>query len=223
MDKDDLIVFFEDIPVRKIKINNEWWVSAVDTAKAIGYSNPQRESNKIISKNAERFEGYTTRTLVDQVEGGIKKKRNITLLNLSGVIAMCMLSELPKAIPFQRWADSVLERHIKERVERKKIYGEITDESIGARNMETSQWLRHGAKGKDFGNLTKKEYNIVFGKKEIRKKEMNGEELLILLISNATNALHLMQKKDPIGLNGIETQLYQTGKLIKGIERKVIK
>jgi hypothetical protein len=142
-----------------------------------------------------------------------------TIFNLKGVIAFCMLSNLPNAIPFQRWADSVLEKHIKEGVHRKKIYGEITDESVGARNMETSQWQRHGAKGKDFGNLTKKEYQVIFGKDEIRKAEMTGEELLTLLISNATNALSLMREKQQVGLNGIEDQIYKTKKLISNINK----
>jgi prophage antirepressor-like protein len=155
---------------------------------------------------------------LDRQDGN--QSRNVTLLNLSGVIAMCLLSDLPNAIPFQRWADSVLARHIKEGVKRKRIYGEITEESVGARNMETSQWQRHGAKGKDFGQLTKKEYEITFGKDDIRKQEMTGEELLKLLISNATNALNLMQEKDPIGVNGIENQLYKTGKIISSLKEK---
>jgi hypothetical protein len=33
-------------------------------------------------------------------------------LNIKGVIAFCMFSKQPKAVPFQRWADSVLEKEI---------------------------------------------------------------------------------------------------------------
>jgi prophage antirepressor-like protein len=218
MDNKDLIIFFQDIPVRKIKIDGEWWVSAVDTAKAIGYSNPSRDASNIIGRNSERFKDYTlTHQIEDTGIKGIKQRRKLTFLNLKGVISMCLLSDLPNAIPFQRWADNVLAEHIKEKVKRKKIYGEITDESIGARNMETRQWARHGANGKDFGHLTTKEYEVIFGSSNKRKSELNGEELLTLLISNATNALSLMKEKDKIGLNGIETQIYKTNKLIKTI------
>lgn len=213
----ELTLFFDDIPVRKIKINGQWWVSAVDTARAIGYQNPSRDASLILSRNIERFEGYTTRCKVMSVEGGIEKNRMVTLLNLKGVIAMCMLSELPNSIPFQRWADNVLSEHIKEGVKRKKIYGEITDESVGARNLETAQWQRHGAKGKDFGTLTKKEYQVIFGNPDLKKAELTGEDLLKLLISNATNALSLMKEQNEIGLNGIENQMYKTKKMINSI------
>lgn len=215
----ELTLFFEDLPVRKIFINGQWWISAVDTAKAIGYSNPGREATRIMTRNIERFQGYSTRCRLGCVENGIMKNRMVTVLNLKGVIAFCMLSDLPNAIPFQRWADSVLEKHIKEKIKRRQVYGELTDESVGTRNMETKQWKRHGAKGKDFSDLTKKEYEVVFGNSDIRKKDMSGEELLKLMISNATNALSLMEKKDTVGVDGIENQINKTAKMIEGIKK----
>lgn len=211
----EITLFFENVPVRKKQIDGVWWISAVDTARAIGYANPSRDANKIISRNKERFDNYTTRTKLTTVEGAVKKTRTITMLNLKGVIALCMLSKHENAVPFQRWADKVLEEHIKETVKRKQIYGEVTDDSVHTRKLETEQWKRHGAKGRDYGTLTKKEYQLLFGDIDIRKGDMTGEQLLKLMISNATNALGLMNKEIPVGMNGIENQLYKTRKLIE--------
>ena len=177
--KNEITLLFEELPIRKVKIDGEWWVSAIDTARAIGYSNPARDFKQIITRNIERFEGYTTRFKLTSNQNGVDIKRMTTCLNLKGVIAFCMLSQLPNAIPFQRWADKVLEKHIKDKVKRKQIYGD----------------------------------------EDIRKGDMDGEQLLKLMISNATNALSLMNKTDPVGMNGIETQLYKTVKMIDGISK----
>lgn len=213
----DVTLFFDNIPIRKKMIDGAWWISAVDTAKAIGYANPSRDANKIIQRNSERFKGYTTRVKMVLLEGIVKKERTITMLNLKGVIALCMLSKHENAVPFQRWADKVLEEHIKEKVKRKQIYGEITNDSIHTRKLETEQWGRHGAKGRDFGTLTKKEYQLIFGNDDIRKGDMDGEQLLKLMISNAANALSLMNKEEPIGVTGIDNQMHKTVKMIDSI------
>jgi len=218
--KNEITVFFDDLPIRKILIDGEWWISTIDTARAIGYTNPAREVTRIIDRNKERFNGYTTVAKLGTVEGCVKKVRRVKMFNLKGVIAFCMLSKLSNAIPFQRWADNVLAERIKDKKTRRQIYGELTDDSVCARKLETSQWQRHGAKGKDFGKLTKMEYSLLFDNENKLKKEMSGEELIKLMISNYSNAYQLMKKENQVGLNGIENQLYKTNKLINGLDDK---
>jgi len=108
------VVLFEDIEVRREEIDGEQWIPALDVAKALGYDNPSRTINAILTRNAERFNGYTTIHKMKIVEGGIEKGRNTTWLNLTGVIAFCMVSDMPRAIPFQRWADKVLKEKLLE-------------------------------------------------------------------------------------------------------------
>jgi hypothetical protein len=74
----------------------------------LGYTNPSRDAAQIIRRNKDRFDGYLTR----QFEASGIQKRNMTFLNIKGIIAFCMLSEMPKALQFQRWADIVLEKEI---------------------------------------------------------------------------------------------------------------
>jgi len=115
MEPRNAVVVFEDVPVRREWHNGEQWVAAVDVAKALGYENPSRAASKMILRNKERFEGYyqqiSSKKLCTQV-GDSGQARKMHFLNQLGVVAFCMLSDMPKAIPFQRWADKVLVKHI---------------------------------------------------------------------------------------------------------------
>jgi hypothetical protein len=49
----------------------------------------------IMKRNKARFEGYTTIRKMRIVEGGVEKGRNTAWLNLTGVVAFCMVSDMP--------------------------------------------------------------------------------------------------------------------------------
>lgn len=217
----ELIEFFGDIPIRKTKIGDEWWISAVDAAKAIGYSNPARDSSNIIIDNFERFEGYSIITKLVSVENGRNVKRNMRALNLKGIIALCMLSKLPNAIPFQRWADKVLAEHIEKRVKAK--YGDLTEKTITARKLETKEWQRHGAEGKDYRDLTLLEYELLGYEEDKRKGNMSPDEILKLTISNLSNTYQLRQIEDKVYKQGIEEVMNKTIKLIDGLDNNKLK
>lgn len=217
----ELIEFFQDIPVRKIELNGEWWVSAVDTAKAVGYSNPKRDSSNIIMENIDRFKDYSTVTKLVSVENGRNVNRNMRVLNLKGVIAFCMLSKLPKAVPFQRWADKVLADHIEAAVKaRKQKYGAITEKTVTARKMEVSEWQRHGAQGKDYRDLTLLEYELLGFDEDQRKGKMAPDELLKLTISNLTNTYQLRKIEDKVYRPGIEKVMDKTKEFIDNLDTK---
>ena len=219
------IELFDSVEIRKVKLQGEWWISSVDAARAIGYSNPNRDASNILNENKNRFENYSTVTKLVSIEKGKNGtersvSRNITVLNLKGVIAFCMFSKLEKAIPFQRWADKVLAEHIVASVNaRNKKYGEITDKSIERRNFETKQWKRHGIEApKDYRELTLYEYELL-GMKDKRKEQMNSAEWLELMVSNDINAFRLQQKKDMIFKDGIQKEMENTAKYIESIKQ----
>lgn len=114
MEPRNAIVIFEDVPVRREWHDGEQWIPALDVAKALGYDNPSRAINAILTRNKNRFEGYSTIRKLRIVEGGIEKGRNTTWLNLIGVVAFCMLSNMPTALPFQRWADKTLAKKLQD-------------------------------------------------------------------------------------------------------------
>lgn len=102
------IVVFDDVPVRKEWHDGEQWIAAIDVAKALGYDNPSRATADMIKNNKELFKGYEKIVCLASF-GGRQKTR---VLNLKGVIAFCIKSNMPKAIQFQRWAAGILEKHI---------------------------------------------------------------------------------------------------------------
>lgn len=108
MEIKNAIVIFEDSPIRKIIKNNEIWISALDVARTLEYSNPAATVSNTIEKNKERFIKYLT--IQKLYSGG--QNRDMIFFNIKGVIAFCMFSKKKKAIPFQRWADSVLEKEM---------------------------------------------------------------------------------------------------------------
>lgn len=108
MEPRNAVVLFEDVPVRREWHNGEQWIAAIDVAKALGYDNPSRAASDMVNNNKELFADYER--IVSSFDG--TQRRNTRLLNLKGVIAFCVRSNQKRAIPFQRWACSILEKHI---------------------------------------------------------------------------------------------------------------
>jgi prophage antirepressor-like protein len=108
METKQALVIFEGVEIRRVEKDGQQWISALDVAKALEYSNPTVAVKNTVFRNKERFEGYSI-WLPLQTKGGVQ---NTTMLNLKGVIAFCMLSKQKQAVPFQKWADSVLEKEI---------------------------------------------------------------------------------------------------------------
>jgi hypothetical protein len=107
------IELFENKQIRKIIKNGESWISAIDVAYALEYSNPSVTISQTIQKYKDRFNKYSliNKTLIYDKNGKSVRKETL-YLNLKGVIAFCMISKQPKAVPFQRWADGVIEKEI---------------------------------------------------------------------------------------------------------------
>ena len=117
MEARNAIVVFEDTPVRSEWKDGERWIAAIDVAKALEYDNPSRAGSKIILRNKEKFEGYYTQIVSKKLsaqDGDSGQSRKMYFLNLHGVIAFCMTSDMPKAIPFQRWAIETLAKKIQD-------------------------------------------------------------------------------------------------------------
>lgn len=108
------VVVFENTEIRKEWFNGEQWVPALDVAKALSYDNPSRAVKDILNRNKEKFQGFTTKRKLHRVEGGIEKGRLSDFLNLEGIVMFCMVSNMPAAIPFQRWAVKVLKTKLQE-------------------------------------------------------------------------------------------------------------
>ena len=82
--------------VRSLVINNEPWFVGKDVAEALGYKN---------SKNAVPTHVDEEDKLSTQIEY-TGQKRNVTVINESGLYSLILSSKLPNAKKFQRWVTS---------------------------------------------------------------------------------------------------------------------
>ena len=82
--------------VRSLVINNEPWFVGKDAAEALGYKN---------SKNAVPTHVDEEDKLSTQIEY-TGQKRNVTVINESGLYSLILSSKLPNAKKFKRWVTS---------------------------------------------------------------------------------------------------------------------
>ena len=82
--------------VRSLVINNEPWFVGKDVAEAVGYKN---------SKNAVPTHVDEEDKLSTQIEY-TGQKRNVTVINESGLYSLILSSKLPNAKKFKRWVTS---------------------------------------------------------------------------------------------------------------------
>ena len=117
MEPRNAIVVFEDVPVRREWHDGEQWIAAIDVAKALEYENPSSAASQMILRNKDRFEGYyqqISSKKLSPLSEDSGQNRKMYFLNQLGAVAFCMLSDMPKAIPFQRWADKELAKRIQD-------------------------------------------------------------------------------------------------------------
>ena len=87
---------FENHEVRSLLINSEPWFVGKDVAEVLGYE----DTNQAIRKNVDNEDKLTR--LID----GSGQKRNMTIINESGLYSLVLSSKLPNAKKFKRWVTS---------------------------------------------------------------------------------------------------------------------
>ena len=87
---------FENHEVRSLLINSEPWFVGKDVAEVLGYE----DTNQAIRKNVDNEDKLTR--LID----GSGQKRNMTIINESGLYSLVLSSKLPSAKKFKRWVIS---------------------------------------------------------------------------------------------------------------------
>lgn len=79
-----------------VEIDNEPWFVGKDVAEALGYS----DTDKAIRNHVESEDKLTRQF------GGSGQKRNMTIINESGLYALILSSKLPTAKAFKHWVTS---------------------------------------------------------------------------------------------------------------------
>ncbi len=92
-----------------VDLHGERWIPGEDIGRALEYSEPRIAVDKIFQRNDELFSEYSAVTKL-VTAGGTQETR---VYNEEGVIAICLKSNQPKAIAFQRWAVRTLKAAMK--------------------------------------------------------------------------------------------------------------
>jgi len=71
METKQALVIFEGVEIRRVEKDGQQWISALDVAKALEYSNPTVAVKNTVFRNKERFEGYSI-WLPLQTKGGVQ-------------------------------------------------------------------------------------------------------------------------------------------------------
>jgi prophage antirepressor-like protein len=179
-------VWYEDSKIREIIIDNEKWMSAVDVAEALGYKNPSRDVRGILNRNIERFQGGSKLSPLKNNKGGTQKS---WLLNLEGVIMLCMISHTDKAIPFQKWAVKELKKSIS------NIPDDIQIAIKKKRIKFTDQLKDHGLnKPHEYINITNSMKDKL-GLKGIKKADCDLIQKMKIAVAEDIATINLLQSE----------------------------
>ena len=83
--------------VRTVEIDGEPWFVGRDVAKALGYGDDGKSATNAVARHVEGEDRSVTEIVT---EAG---KRNITIINESGLYSLILSSKLPGAKEFKRW------------------------------------------------------------------------------------------------------------------------
>ena len=140
--KNNIIAFnYEEQQVRTIEKDGEPWFVGKDVATILGYS----DTDQALRKHVDDADKLTR-----QIDGA-GQKRNVTVINESGLYSLILSSKLPTAKEFKHWVTSEVLPSIRKTGEYKITPAQQNRLDIMERNSrarEASLWLRISAQVK---------------------------------------------------------------------------
>lgn len=210
------------IPIQKV--NGIKTANSRDLHKFLEVKTPHHKWIKRKLDDLGMVEGvdYLTDKIVRQLPSGAKHMVEYHLTqNAAEHIGMAESTDIGRQIREAFIAARDEARKLR-RTPRQQLYGEHTERSILMRKLECKEWSRLGATGQDFGRLTRKEYDLLGFDKDTTKKDMDEDEILLLIASNALNVRACKQVESKIYSTGIEKIMERTALGIGQATRKEI-
>lgn len=193
---------FDDKPVRMLLVRGEpWWVLK-DICDVLGLTEPHRVAARL--EEDER----TQSTVIDS----IGRKQETTIINESGLYSVILRSDKPEAKRFRKWITSEVLPSIR-KTGQYSLTAEARRESSAARSALCRQWQEHGAdKFYHYINLTKAEYEAIFGDRAKKKADMTREELAVLMVFESVEYLKLIKNDQINGYRSLDDSLRVTAR-----------
>jgi prophage antirepressor-like protein len=196
----ELVRMFGDSPVRAVVIKGEpWWVLK-DVCVVLGLTNSRMVADRLDDDEKGVSQSDTL--------GG---KQDVTIVNESGLYSVILRSDKPEAKAFRRWITQEVLPAIR-KTGRYAVNAEARRDSAAARSALTAEWLAHGAdKFYHYINLTKAEYDALFGDKAKKKADMTKEELAALMVFESIEHLKLVKNPELQGYRALADSIAETG------------
>jgi prophage antirepressor-like protein len=192
---------FDDKPVRMLVVRGEPWFVASDVAAILGYRNAPD-----MVRNLDDDEKGTQ---IVRTPGG---KQEANVISEAGLYSAALRSRKPEAREFKRWVTHEVLPSIR-KTGQYSVSAEARRESAAARSALCRLWQEHGAdKFYHYINLTKAEYEAVFGDKAKKKAEMTQKELAVLKVFESVEYLKLINNENIYGYRALDNSVRATAK-----------
>jgi prophage antirepressor-like protein len=195
---------FNDKPVRMVVKRGEPWFVAKDACDILGLEQVSRAMDRL-----------------DQDQRGLVKVTHpqspdktieMAAVTESGLYELVIRSDKPEAKAFRKWITSEVLPSIR-KTGQYSVSAEARKESSAARSALCRQWQEHGAdKFYHYINLTKAEYEAIFGDRAKKKADMTKEELGILMVFEAVEYLKLVKNPEVNGYRQLDDSLRTTAR-----------
>jgi prophage antirepressor-like protein len=198
----ELTKAFDDKPIRMVMRRGEpWWVLK-DVCEALGLGSPHKVAERLDEDERNQI------PVIDSVGRG----QDTTIINESGLYSVILRSDKPEAKRFRKWITSEVLPSIR-KTGQYSMSAEARRESSAARSALCRQWQEHGAdKFYHYVNLTKAEYEALFGDRAKKKADMTREELAVLMVFESVEYLKLIQNDQIQGYRGLDDSLKVTAR-----------
>lgn len=192
---------FDDKPVRMVMVRGEpWWVLK-DVAEVLGIADYHQVGDRLDEDERGRYQVHTP--------GGLQE---LKCVNESGLYSVILRSDKPEAKRFRKWITSEVLPSIR-KTGQYSLTAEARRESSAARSALCRQWQEHGAdKFYHYVNLTKAEYEAVFGDRAKKKADMTREELAVLMVFESVEYLKLIKNDQIRGYHELDGSLRVTAR-----------
>lgn len=195
---------FDDKPVRMILVRGEPWFIAKDACDILGLEQVSRALDRLDQDQR----GLVKVTHPQSPE----KTLEMAAVTESGLYELVIRSDKPEAKRFRKWITAEVLPSIR-KTGQYSLTAEARRESSAARSALCRQWQEHGAdKFYHYINLTKAEYEAIFGDRAKKKADMTREELAVLMVFESVEYLKLIKNDQINGYRSLDDSLRVTAR-----------
>ena len=202
----ELTKAFNGREVRVIVKNGAEWFVARDVCDVLDIKNVSDALTTVADRH---------KTTIALTDSGSNYKHNALCVNEPGLYKLIFKSRKPEAEKFQDWVYEEVLPSI--RKTGKYDVRDLRAKSTDCRNAFTLGCKRQGlTEPGEYGTVTKTEYKSLFNRTDIRKAEMNRDQILALSALEAVEALKYSRlPENTLKLPGIARSVKDTSRLLE--------